>query len=264
MNPPWWAWLSMWSLEGVAFVSLARLTMLGQTPEGLPLTLGWGLWFLWSGYVLDRYTDASFTEGGEVTWRHRFHINNIKLLGGLGLFGFAVLLKITLSQPMALSAEQSMGLGIALLVGLVILGIPRIHKNSVTWWTRAVLIALLLGFMVHDFRFRTVGYDVVPLVLLALANLVILRQSELRTPPKILAMMPWVAIGSGLFCLARTRSVNLWLAWAAVWGGFGLWVLGRRMKSDSLEHFRAKVDAVTLLALLLGAIGAYLARGLGG
>ena len=68
---PWWAWPAMLSLDGVAFVVLAReLAVPGSLWTLGTLTTAW---LLWCGYALDRTLDARWFPASTRTWRHRFH-----------------------------------------------------------------------------------------------------------------------------------------------------------------------------------------------
>lgn len=68
---PWWAWPAMVSLDGVAFVLLAR----ELAAPGSCWTLGTlaTAWLLWCGCGLERWLDARWFPASTHTWRHRFH-----------------------------------------------------------------------------------------------------------------------------------------------------------------------------------------------
>jgi hypothetical protein len=245
----------MLSLEGVAFVYLARQGLVASKASHSSLSVDWWLWLLWCGYVTERWSEVSFTADGEVTWRHEFHRNFLLGFGLVAALWAVVLIKIS-PEWRSVSGNKAMTvLGMAL--GLLVILLPKFYHSLSAWIARAGLISVLLALIVTGFDYQKSPSVFWSVSFLAFANLVVLRRSELIRRDEVLR---WAAPGAmvvGLVCLYFASASERWVAWATLWGSFGLWVLDRRFNDDDLEYYRARVDGVTLLALALGAVAAH-------
>lgn len=247
----------MLSLEGVLFVYLAYICLPREVPVSQGLPLAWGLWGLWCGYAVERWLDVSFTSEGVVTWRHRFHRAS---MGGLLLgAGVWVLFLIKGSPELPLATWNHGATWAWMALGGVVILLPQFYRSFAVWALRAVLMSGLFAFMVNGFNFKGPWEVSVSVGFLAFANLASVRRSELTRPGNFFSWTAPLAMTVGLLTAYVGAASYRWLAFATVWGGFGLWVLERQSAEEDLERYRARVDGITLLALGLSAIAVRLA-----
>ena len=234
---PWWARPTMASLDGPAFVVLARYGLRPSPPRAADTVLIGAL--VWAGYVADRWLDARH-DADTATWRH----GSARRLGPW-LFALALLLGLA-----AVSAGASVGALWLAVIGpfgrWLPLGVAVIFCGRwlrVGWPVRSLCVAWLMCALAC-WRADWPAAATMSVALLALANLTAIRRAE-RPGEHGLA---WWACA--VFALALTTTLvapsALSLAVAAVTGLLCLFGAG---SGRHAERRRAIVDAVTLLAL---------------
>jgi len=252
---PWWAWPAMLSLDGVAFVVLAReLAAPGSLWSLGTLTV---VWLLWCGYALDRWLDARWFPASADTWRHRFHARHGWTLLAFGAFtGAALFLAFAYARPGDLPAprtrvfspfdlRQAAG-------GLVVIFCARWLTEA--WALRIGMVALLLAsFVVGPMPSPTVA-ALLAVFLLAATNLLAHRRLEVGLEDSGDRLVPWLAGAGCLACLIFGPAGERWLCGACLVGVLSLGWSPPVLPAD-LEQRRASLDGWVLVVLALACLG---------
>lgn len=254
---PWWAWPAMLSLDGVAFVVLAReLAVPGSLGTLGTLTTAW---LLWCGYALERCLDARWFPASTRTWRHRFHARHAWTFLAVGAFsGAAIFVALGRAGPDVTVGAGRLGARSLDLRsaagGLVLIFCGRWFAEA--WALRLVLVALLIAvFSVGPLPHPSVA-ALLAVFLLAATNLLAHRRIEQGPETSADRLAPWVAAAGCLACLLGSVA-DRWLCGACLVGGLSLSVPSSRLPAD-LEQRRASLDGWVLVVLALACLGRWL------
>ncbi len=251
---PWWAWPAMLSLDGVAFVLLAReLAVPGPLWTLGTLTTAW---LLWCGYALDRTLDAHWFPASSQTWRHRFHARHGWTLLAIGAATAAVLfLALARADPEDLPATRRGLLPFNLRPaagGLVVIFCARWLTE--VWALRIGLVALLLAsFAVSPMPNPSLA-AYLAVFLLAATNLLAHRRIEVGPETSWDRFLPGLAAAGCLACLLLGSADARWLCGACLVGILTLGWLPVSSEEDS-EYRRASLDGAVLLVLSAVCLG---------
>lgn len=252
---PWWAWPAMLSLDGVAFVVLAR----ELAAPGTLWTLGTltTAWLLWCGYALDRTLDARWFPASTQTWRHRFHARHGWTFLAVGaLTGGALFIALIWAGP---DGEVSVGgrffegldpQGTA--SGLVVIFCARWLTE--VWALRIGLVALLLAsFAVSPLPNPSLA-AYLAVFLLAATNLLAHRRIEGCPETSWGRFIPGFAAAGCLACLLLGSADARWLCGACL---VGILTLGWQPVSseEDPEYRRASLDGGVLIVLVAVCLG---------
>lgn len=252
---PWWAWPAMLSLDGVAFVVLAR----ELAAPGSLWTLGTltTAWLLWCGYALDRTLDARWFPASTQTWRHRFHARHGWTLLAIGAATAAVLfLALAWAGPdgkVPVGVRFFKGLdpqGVA--SGLVVIFCARWLTE--VWALRIGLVALLLAsFAVSPMPNPSLA-AYLAVFLLAATNLLAHRRIEVGPETSWDRFIPGLAAVGCLACLLLGSAADRWLCGACL---VGVLTLGWQPASSGAdpEYRRATIDGGVLIVLAVVCLG---------
>ena len=252
---PWWAWPAMLSLDGVAFVVLAR----ELAAPGSLWTLGTltTAWLLWCGYALDRTLDARWFPASTQTWRHRFHARHGWTLLAIGAATAAVLfLALAWAGPdgkVPVGVRFFKGLdpqGVA--SGLVVIFCARWLTE--VWALRIGLVALLLAsFAVSPMPNPSLA-AYLAVFLLAATNLLAHRRIEVGPETSWDRFIPGLAAVGCLACLLLGSADARWLCGACL---VGVLTLGWQPASSGAdpEYRRAAIDGGVLIVLAVVCLG---------
>lgn len=246
---PWWAWPAMLSLDGVAFVVLAR----ELAAPGSAWTWGTAttVWLVWCGYVLDRTLDAAWFPAATQTWRHRFHARHGWTLLAIGA-GIAAVLFLALAwadpagrpAPRAqillpFDTRQAAG-------GLVVIFCARWLTE--VWALRIGLVALLLAsFAVHPLPDSSIA-ALLAVFLLVATNLLAHRRIEVGLEASWDRFILWLAIAGCVACLLLGSADERWLCGACLGGVLTLCWEPASSGPDP-EYRRASIDGGVLIVL---------------
>lgn len=248
-RPPRLFWLAMLSLDAPLFVVLARELAWPGAMTAHPADALFVGWLAWAGYALDRWVDARAGGPGTDTWRHRFHREHARgfLLVALAVLAVAVVLAVRAAGDDGFLAArwrwraELLGAGLALVL---------VHRwVPLAWAVRAALVSAFLAAMTVARWGEIDPRAFAPVLLMVAANLAVIRRSE---HPEEKPWLGWVAPAAclvGLVCAGLLAMDRQPIAFAAVWGGFGLWVVDQQRARCSPEGLRARADLVLLLAL---------------
>jgi len=252
---PWWAWPAMLSLDGVAFVVLAReLAAPGSLWSLGTLTV---VWLLWCGYALDRWLDARWFPTSTRTWRHRFHARHGWTFLAVGAFsGAAIFLALGWAGPDVTAGVGRLGfrsLGLqGAAGGLVLIFCGRWFAEA--WALRLVLVALLIAvFSVGPLPHPSVA-ALLAVFLLAATNLLAHRRLEQGPETSADRLVPWVAAAGCLACLLLGSAGDRWLCGACLVSVLSLGAEPPGLPAD-LEQRRASLDGWVLVVLALACLG---------
>ncbi len=251
---PWWAWPAMLSLDGVAFVLLAReLAVPGSLWTLGTLTTAW---LLWCGYALDRTLDAHWFPASTQTWRHRFHARHGWTLLAIGAATAAVLfLALARADPEDLPATRRGLLPFNLRPaagGLVVIFCARWLTE--VWALRIGLVALLLAsFAVSPMPNPSLA-AYLAVFLLAATNLLAHRRIEGCPETSWGRFIPGFAAAGCLACLLLGSADARWLCGACL---VGILTLGWQPVSseEDPEYRRASLDGGVLIVLVAVCLG---------
>ncbi len=251
---PWWAWPAMLSLDGVAFVLLAReLAVPGSLWTLGTLTTAW---LLWCGYALDRTLDAHWFPASTQTWRHRFHARHGWTLLAIGAATAAVLfLALARADPEDLPATRRGLLPFNLRPaagGLVVIFCARWLTE--VWALRIGLVALLLAsFTVSPMPNPSLA-AYLAVFLLAATNLLAHRRIEGCPETSWGRFIPGFAAAGCLACLLLGSADARWLCGACL---VGVLTLGWQPVSseEDPEYRRASLDGGVLIVLVAVCLG---------
>ncbi len=251
---PWWAWPAMLSLDGVAFVLLAReLAVPGPLWTLGTLTTAW---LLWCGYALDRTLDAHWFPASSQTWRHRFHARHGWTLLAIGAATAAVLfLALARADPEDLPATRRGLLPFNLRPaagGLVVIFCARWLTE--VWALRIGLVALLLAsFAVSPMPNPSLA-AYLAVFLLAATNLLAHRRIEGCPETSWGRFIPGFAAAGCLACLLLGSADARWLCGACL---VGILTLGWQPVSseEDPEYRRASLDGGVLIVLVAVCLG---------
>jgi hypothetical protein len=251
---PWWAWPAMLSLDGVAFVLLAReLAVPGSLWTLGTLTTAW---LLWCGYALDRTLDAHWFPASRQTWRHRFHARHGWTLLAIGAATAAVLfLALARADPEDLPATRRGLLPFNLRPaagGLVVIFCARWLTE--VWALRIGLVALLLAsFAVSPMPNPSLA-AYLAVFLLAATNLLAHRRIEGCPETSWGRFIPGFAAAGCLACLLLGSADARWLCGACL---VGILTLGWQPVSseEDPEYRRASLDGGVLIVLVAVCLG---------
>ncbi len=251
---PWWAWPAMLSLDGVAFVLLAReLAVPGSLWTLGTLTTAW---LLWCGYALDRTLDAHWFPASSQTWRHRFHARHGWTLLAIGAATAAVLfLALARAEPEDLPATRRGLLPFNLRPaagGLVVIFCARWLTE--VWALRIGLVALLLAsFAVSPMPNPSLA-AYLAVFLLAATNLLAHRRIEGCPETSWGRFIPGFAAAGCLACLLLGSADARWLCGACL---VGILTLGWQPVSseEDPEYRRASLDGGVLIVLVAVCLG---------
>ena len=252
---PWWAWPAMLSLDGVAFVVLAReLAVPGSLGTLGTLTTAW---LLWCGYALERYLDARWFPASTRTWRHRFHARHGWTFLAVGAFsGAAIFVALAWAGPdvtvgVGRLGSRSLDLR-SVASGLVLIFCGRWFAEA--WALRLVLVALLIAvFSVGPLPHPSVA-ALLAVFLLAATNLLAHRRIERGPETSADRLVPWVAAAGCLACLLLGSAGDRWLSGACLVGVLSLGVEPSGLAADP-EQRRASLDGWVLVVLALACLG---------
>jgi len=246
---PWWAWPAMLSLDGVAFVLLAR----ELAAPGSCWTLGTVLtaWLLWCGYGLERWLDARWFPASTHTWRHRFHARHGWTFLAVGaLTGAALFIALIWAGPdgeVPGGGRFFQGLGLrGAASGLVVIFCARWLAE--VWALRIGLVALLLAsFAVSAMPNPSVA-AFLSVFLLAATNLLAHRRIELGSETSLDRFVPWFAAAGCLAYLLLGSADARWLGGACLVGVLSLCWQPASSGVDP-EYRRASIDGWVLITL---------------
>jgi len=251
---PWWAWPAMLSLDGVAFVVLAReLAVPGSLWTLGTLTTAW---LLWCGYALDRTLDARWFPASTQTWRHRFHARHgWTLLAIAAATGAVLFLALAWAGPEGLPATGRGRVPIDLrhaADGLVVIFCARWLTE--VWALRIGLVALLLAsFAVSPMPNPSLA-AYLAVFLLAAINLLAHRRLEVGPETSWDRFIPGLAAVGCLACLLLGSADERWLCGACL---VGVLTLGWQPASSGAdpEYRRATIDGGVLVVLAVVCLG---------
>ena len=235
---PWWARPTMLSLDGPAFVLLARAALGRAWPAHFADTV-LVMALVWAGYVTDRWMDARYDDDSR-TWRHDASRRHAPLILGLAVL-VGLLAALTGAQLAALwSGVLSWG-GLWLLLGVGAIFCGRWLRLG--WFVRALCVAgLMAAFVGWGEAWSRMSLACV--AVLAFANLAAIRRAE-RPQERGMGWLLGLATGTALiFALSRPDALTLTVA--AATGLLGMLGAG---SGQHAERRRAIIDAVTFLAL---------------
>lgn len=252
---PWWAWPAMLSLDGVAFVVLAReLAVPGSLWTLGTLTTAW---LLWCGYALDRTLDARWFPASTQTWRHRFHARHDWTFLAVGaLTGGALFIALIWAGPdgeVPGGGRFFQGLdpqGAA--SGLVVIFCARWLTE--VWALRIGLVALLLASFAASPMPNLSIAAYLAVFLLAATNLLAHRRIEAGLESSWDRFIPRVAAAGCLACLLLGSAEARWLCGACL---VGILTLGWQPVSSEAdpEYRRTSIDGGVLLVLAVVCLG---------
>lgn len=239
---PWWARPTMLSLDGPAFVVLARAAVGRPVSSRFADTL-LACALVWAGYLLDRWLDARYD--GEVrTWRHGFAgrlgpvFMVIAVLVGLGAVLGGARVPSTWAEAPGGSAPW-LPLGLAAIFGGRWL---RIGWTGRAWCVVWLLVALA------GWGEAWSPTSQAAIALLAFANLLAIRRAEQPTERGPRGWLAATAVGATVVAWMAPGALTIGAA-----AGVGVLMLLGGGGGRHAERRRAIVDAVTFLALAAAA-----------
>lgn len=240
---PWWARPTMLSLDGPAFVVLARAAV-GRPPGAHFADTLLACALVWAGYLLDRWMDARF-EGEIRTWRH----------DAAGRLGLALMALAALAGLGAVVAGARLPSTWEALWGGPVpwlpLGAAAIFCGRwlrIGWLIRAACVTgVLVALSGWDEAWSPA--DQAAVALLAFANLVAIRRAEHPTERSLSWWLASAACGAAAGAVVSPGAVTVGAA-----AGVGLLGLLGAGGGRHAERRRAIVDAITFAALAAAAL----------